>query len=843
MPAERAGYTVTMFVVDVCKSMGATKTIPLPPGPNGEQRSSEVTHLQYALQYVKFKIQDMIYNGRKTDQCGVIIFGTEDTDNRINDENGGYENVTEYITIAQPTAETLKRLDELKPSDVYGDPIDALIVAVEAQNLYLGNKKTWTRKVILVTDGEGPIELEDWEVTAAKMNELNVALTVVGVEFDDEEYEFKQKNKPHYKEVNEQFYNDQLCNPENEGVKNSVVGTLDRVLEDISMPEVRTHAKCLADWRCRYSREEAMEILIKTSKCISINRPKPFKKFYIRPKISAGGNAEEHDMEVDVDEDEPKNITFAQLKGRTEYYVDMAEPKDGEEEEGKGKEKVKEEEMIEDGDEIASTLEKVEKEELIRGFKYGTSYVPCPDGQFSKLPTKKGIDVVGFVAEKKFRREYSMGEVQYIWANPDNSTAQCALSAMVQAMYEKGVLAVGRWVTGDGRDAKMGIMSPTLFDKVHCLLWAPMPFADDVRKHTFPSLSVIKNKKGETLTEHPYIPTENQSEAMDEFVDSLDLMEAGLKDEESGKRTEWFDIRDSYNPAYHRLKQAMFHCAIVADIDTNPLPPPHPELLKYFNPPKKLLKKAQSTIDECIQAFNVKHVPKAAKMVRKGGHSHANDDDEEMLLLDRNPSTSKHSQSHAQSEVAQELEKAGGENDTEDEDGELLLDKVGPAQTPHPLPTPARSLSSFSPQDQDDDAMDIDPQRDANRIIGRTHPLTDFKDNLKRGDIVTKAVEDMCMVIAEVVIAPFASRRKDEMIECLTELREVCLKEDEIEQWNAFIPNLKQKCLHSTPGNEEFWTEVQDVGRELSLISDREAKKSGGSSNISEVEAMKFMVT
>jgi hypothetical protein len=41
-------------------------------------------------------------------------------------------------------------------------------------------------------------------------------------------------------EVNEQFYNDQLCNPENEGVKDSAVGTLDRVLEDISMPEVKT---------------------------------------------------------------------------------------------------------------------------------------------------------------------------------------------------------------------------------------------------------------------------------------------------------------------------------------------------------------------------------------------------------------------------------------------------------------------------------------------------------------------------------------------------------------------------------------------------------------------------
>lgn len=75
--------------------------------------------------------------------------------------------------------------------------IDAIIVGVETQNTYLGNKKTWTRKVILVTDGEGPMELEDWEATVQKMNELNVGFTVVGVDFDDEEH--IQVAKPHHK--------------------------------------------------------------------------------------------------------------------------------------------------------------------------------------------------------------------------------------------------------------------------------------------------------------------------------------------------------------------------------------------------------------------------------------------------------------------------------------------------------------------------------------------------------------------------------------------------------------------------------------------------------------------
>jgi ATP-dependent DNA helicase 2 subunit 2 len=57
-----------------------------------------------------------------------------------------------------------------------------------------------------------------------------------------------------------------------------------------------------------------------------------------------------------------------------------------------------------------------------------------------------------------------------------------------------------------------------------------MPFADDVRKYTFASLDKLVSKKGELITEHPYLPTEEQLNAMDKFVDSMDLMDAGDKD-------------------------------------------------------------------------------------------------------------------------------------------------------------------------------------------------------------------------------------------------------------------------------------------------------------------------
>ncbi|EGN94087.1 hypothetical protein SERLA73DRAFT_63055, partial [Serpula lacrymans var. lacrymans S7.3] len=188
-------YTVTIFLVDISPSMGAMRTVDLPPGPKGEQGTVEMTNLEWSMQFVKLKIQEMIFNGRKTDQCGVIVFGSEDTDNVINDKSGGYEHVSEYIPVAQPNAGTLTKLDALSPSEVTGDPVDALIVGIETQDQYLSSKRTWTRKIVLLTDGENPIEIEDWEATVQKMDSLSIALTVVGVDFDDEELPFEEENK------------------------------------------------------------------------------------------------------------------------------------------------------------------------------------------------------------------------------------------------------------------------------------------------------------------------------------------------------------------------------------------------------------------------------------------------------------------------------------------------------------------------------------------------------------------------------------------------------------------------------------------------------------------------
>jgi ATP-dependent DNA helicase 2 subunit 2 len=59
--------------------------------------------------------------------------------------------------------------------------MDALIVAIETQAEYLRTKKTWTRKIVLLTNGECPFDREYWERTVQKMDDYGVSLTVVSV--------------------------------------------------------------------------------------------------------------------------------------------------------------------------------------------------------------------------------------------------------------------------------------------------------------------------------------------------------------------------------------------------------------------------------------------------------------------------------------------------------------------------------------------------------------------------------------------------------------------------------------------------------------------------------------
>ena len=238
-------------------------------------------------------------------------------------------------------------------------------------------------------------------------------------------------------------------------------------LEEISQPDVKQTKSALLGTVLRLGDVEedpdgSFEISVKVSKCTALARPKAWKKFATRR------NRDDPDdivMKEPDDEEEERKMLYAQLSMQTKYIVDSGVKDEEDEDEDAG----------DDDDEHEKPEELVEKEELVRGYKYGSSYAPCPDGSFPKLPTKKGIEILGVINEEKFRREWAMGEIQYVWADPSSSASQVALSSIAEALYENKRMAITRWVSKDGADPKMGLLhAVTPFDNVDAFLWIPV---------------------------------------------------------------------------------------------------------------------------------------------------------------------------------------------------------------------------------------------------------------------------------------------------------------------------------------------------------------------------------
>lgn len=70
----------------------------------------------------------------------------------------------------------------------------------------------------------------------------------------------------------------------------------------------------------------------------------------------------------------------------------------------------------------------------------------------------------------------------------------------------------------------------------------------------------------------------------------------------------------------------------------------------------------------------------------------------------------------------------------------------------------------------------------------------------------------------------------------------VKLREPVADERRRFLRDLRKACLDGKPGNVEFWSRVKDEGRVLSLISDKEAGRLGGTSDVTESEAAEVRV-
>jgi ATP-dependent DNA helicase 2 subunit 2 len=83
--------------------------------------------------------------------------------------------------------------------------LSALALAIQMIDRATSNKAgkplKYTRRIIIVTDGRGSMDTSDLEQIAMKITdaEAPVEVLLLGVDFDDAEYGYKEEDKDHHK--------------------------------------------------------------------------------------------------------------------------------------------------------------------------------------------------------------------------------------------------------------------------------------------------------------------------------------------------------------------------------------------------------------------------------------------------------------------------------------------------------------------------------------------------------------------------------------------------------------------------------------------------------------------
>jgi ATP-dependent DNA helicase 2 subunit 2 len=165
-----ADKEATVYILDLGSSMADCH--------NGRIESD----LDWSMRYVWDKISTTVAASRKTWNVGVIGVRTEETDHPLEDDGEEYENISVLQELGPMTMRSLATLrDRVKPSDTQtGDCISAIVVAIEMIEK-LTKKLKYNRKIILVTDGEAPIDGSDVNDISEKMKRSHIQLTVLSV--------------------------------------------------------------------------------------------------------------------------------------------------------------------------------------------------------------------------------------------------------------------------------------------------------------------------------------------------------------------------------------------------------------------------------------------------------------------------------------------------------------------------------------------------------------------------------------------------------------------------------------------------------------------------------------
>ncbi|KAK6353706.1 ATP-dependent DNA helicase II subunit 2 [Orbilia blumenaviensis] len=541
-----ADKQATVYVVDLGASMGTCNA----------DRSE--TDLEYVLRYLWDRITTTVSNGRKTDTIAVVGFRTDGSDNSLVQSDDNYTNIRVLNPIGQflmPQIRGLKKL--LGPSTTdQGDGVSALVVALDLIEKYC-KKLKYIRNIVLLTNGTGKFDFDGVDDIIEQIREHKINLTVLGVDFDDPEFGFLETDKSPVKAENEIALRE-LCDR-----CDGIFGTVAEAVEEIQRPRTKK-TRPVHSFRGHLSIGNE-SINPESTLSIDVER-------FPRTMVAKPPTASSFALSSELD---PTNDLQTIRNTRTF--------------------------QVGDDDAPGKSID-IDREDMAKGYLYGRTIVPisAEDQEIVKFNTGASLKIVGFIPKSGFERSMCLTNSNIIVASKANDEAIMALSSFIHALYELDSLAIARMVTKDDKPPVMIAMAPIIEPEFECLVEVQLPFAEDVRQYKFAPLDTVKTITGKVLDKHRFIPTEELQEAMNDYVDSMDLMNLeGLND----PLLPFGQPEDVFSPVLHRIQQVIRARAIVPDEEG--LPDPSPVLLNYSTIPTGLdpeeeLARLRQTADVCL---------------------------------------------------------------------------------------------------------------------------------------------------------------------------------------------------------------------------------------------------
>ena len=578
-----ASKEATVFVVDCGSTMGER-------GPGRSQ-----TNLDWALEYVWDKITTTVATGRKTALVGVVGLRTDETQNVLEEEED-YGHISVFQELSQILMPELRKLrGHLKVNDnQIGDATSALVVAIQLISDTC-KKLQYVRKIILLTDARAPMHMDDLSEISKKIDEDRIELVVLGVDFDDSDYGFKEVSKDAVKQENESVLK-KLCDD-----CNGTFGTLAQAIGELGLPRTKAtrpvHSyKGLLTLGNPEEYETALSIDVERYPKIMVARPPTASQFVLRSDTTQTSTTMSNgEAESVQDPDGLAAVKYA----RTYQIEDESAP---------------------------GGKRDIERDDLAKGYEYGRTavHISESDQSVTTYETVQGMDIIGFVDKNQasvscdhqvlvtnrlqYERYMDMSRTNLIVAQRNNDKASMAFSSLIHALYELDSYAVVRFVPKEMKEPRVLLLAPNIEPDFECLYDVELPFAEDVRNYRFPPLDRVVTVSCKTLSVHRNLPNDELQDAISAYVDSMDLSTFDQDDE--GQPTEYMPMDETYSPMLHRVNQIIKHRAVFPQ--TEP-PPPYEILTRFSNPPPTLVGQSKPILDRVIQAADVKKVPPKAR--------------------------------------------------------------------------------------------------------------------------------------------------------------------------------------------------------------------------------------